>query len=243
MVTTMTEFRTRVDAFLDSAIVDFYKSVPFAQHQLKSADLNMDYYKRHNIETILRLRRKRTIDALALRYFTKVDPVQAKAWAHYTDDEMLHDRLFAADLAKVGVDRDEIYSTEPLLSTKLLTGYLQYGIEFEDNPIALIASVYFVEYTTTRTQPEWLENLEKVLGRENLKGQRAHVNTDLDDDHDDFVWRVLVSLVSSPADEEKVMAILRDVYWLWKLYFVEIHMRTVQGRTEDPIDLPIAVEV
>lgn len=237
------ELRKRVDAILDTFIKDFYETVPFAQHQKNAAELNLDYYKRHNIETILRLRRKRTIDALAIKYFTKVDPVQAKAWAHYTDDEMLHDRLFAADLAKVGVTKDQIYSTEPMLSTKLLTGYLQYGMEFEDSPLALITSVYFVEYVTTRTQPEWLDNLESVLGQENVKGARAHVNTDLDDDHDDFVWRVMSTLVTSEADEQKVVEHLNHVYWLWKLYFVELHQLTVLGRTEGQIPLPTAADV
>jgi hypothetical protein len=232
------ELRARVDALLDSFIKDFYLTVPYAQHQLNAAEINLDYYKRHNIETILRLRRKRTVDALALRYFTKVDPVQAKAWAHYTDDEMLHDRLFAADLAKVGVEKDEIYSTEPFLSTKLLTGYLQYGMEFEDSPMALIASVYFVEYVTTRTQPDWLENLGKVLGEDGVKGQRAHVGTDLDDGHDDFVWRVLATLLPTPADEEKAVEHLHHVYWLWKLYFVELHLHTVLGKPGMPIPLP-----
>ncbi|GAA3044091.1 hypothetical protein GCM10020000_24510 [Streptomyces olivoverticillatus] len=94
--------RERVDALLDSFIKDFYETVPYARHQKSAEKIDLEYYKRHNIETILRLRRKRTIDALAIKYFTKKDPVQAKAWAHYTDDEMLHDRLFAADLAKVG---------------------------------------------------------------------------------------------------------------------------------------------
>lgn len=183
------------------------------------------------------------MDALAIKYFTKVDPVQAKAWAHYTDDEMLHDRLFAADLAKVGVTKDQIYSTEPLLSTKLLTGYLQYGMEFEDSPLALITSVYFVEYVTTRTQPDWLENLGSVLGEENVKGARAHVNTDLDDDHDDFVWRVLSTLVTSDADEQKVMEHLNHVYWLWKLYFVELHQLTVVGKSDAQIPLPTATDV
>ncbi len=237
------ELRTKVDAILDTFIKDFYETVPYAQHQKNSAELNLDYYKRHNIETILRLRRKRTVDALAIKYFTKVDPVQAKAWAHYTDDEMLHDRLFAADLAKVGVTKDQIYSTEPLLSTKLLTGYLQYGMEFEDSPMALITSVYFVEYVTTRTQPDWLDNLGSVLGEENVKGARAHVNTDLDDDHDDFVWRVLSTLITSEADEQKVVEHLNHVYWLWKLYFVELHQLTVVGKTDAQIPLPTAAEI
>ncbi|QRX95029.1 hypothetical protein HRD51_40160 [Streptomyces sp. A1-5] len=242
-MTTNPELRKKVDAVLDTFIKDFYETVPFAQHQKNSAELNLDYYKRHNIETILRLRRKRTVDALAIKYFTKVDPVQAKAWAHYTDDEMLHDRLFAADLAKVGVTKDQIYSTEPLLSTKLLTGYLQFGMEFEDSPLALITSVYFVEYVTTRTQPEWLDNLGTVLGEENVKGARAHVNTDLDDDHDDFVWRVLSTLIKSEADEQKVIEHLNHIYWLWKLYFVELHQLTVIGKSDAQIPLPTAADV
>ncbi|WP_244409602.1 hypothetical protein [Streptomyces albofaciens] len=242
-MTSNPELRKKVDAVLDTFIKDFYETVPYAQHQKDSAELNLDYYKRHNIETILRLRRKRTVDALAIKYFTKVDPVQAKAWAHYTDDEMLHDRLFAADLAKVGVTKDQIYSTEPMLSTKLLTGYLQYGMEFEDSPLALITSVYFVEYVTTRTQPEWLDNLGNVLGEENVKGARAHVNTDLDDDHDDFVWRVLSTLIMSEADEQRVMEHLNHIYWLWKLYFVELHQLTVVGKSDAQIPLPTAADV
>jgi hypothetical protein len=232
------ELRERVDAYLDKVIVEFYRTVPYAQHQLNAKEVDLEYYKRHNIETILRLRRKRTIDALALIHFTKYDPVRAKAWAHYTDDEMLHDRMFAADLAKVGVTKDEIYDTEPLLSTKLLTGYLQYGLLYEDSPLALIASVYFVEYTTTRTQPDWLDNLASTLGEDKLRGQRAHVGTDLDDGHDDFVWEVLATLITTPRDEEKLFEHLRHVYWLWNLYFVELHQKTVQGRPDDLVDLP-----
>ena len=236
------ELRARVDAYLDACIRDFYNNVPFARHQLDPREINLDYYKRHNIETILRLRRKRTIDALALRYFTKVDPVAAKAWAHYTDDEMLHDVLFAADLKKVGVAEEEIYSTEPFLSTKLLTGYLQYGLEYEGTPLALIASVYFVEYTTTRTQPDWLDNLEKSLGKEKIKGQRAHVGTDLNDQHDDFVWGVLECLIKTPDDEQKLIRHMGDVYRLWQMYFIELYQTTVESdqslRLPAPVPMP-----
>jgi hypothetical protein len=236
---TKLELRGAVDRYLDACIADFYEKIPFARHQLDAAEINLEYYKRHNIETILRLRRKRTVDALAIRYFTKVDPVTAKAWAHYTDDEMLHDVLFAADLAKVGVNKDTIYSTEPLLSTKLLTGYLQYGIEYDGTPLALITSVYFVEYTTTRTQPQWLDNLEKSLGRDKIKGQRAHVGTDLDDHHDDFVWGVLETLVKTPEDEQRVMRHLQDICRLWQMYFLELYQLVVDPMSEITLPPPV----
>jgi len=237
--TTKPEMRAAVDAYLDACIEDFYRNIPFARHQLDAKEINLDYYKRHNIETILRLRRKRTVDALAIRYFTKVDPVTAKAWAHYTDDEMLHDVLFAADLAKVGVEKAAIYATEPLLSTKLLTGYLEYGIEYDGTPLALITSVYFVEYTTTRTQPQWLDNLEKSIGKDKIKGQRAHVGTDLDDHHDDFVWNVLETLIPTPEAENRVMLHLKDICRLWQMYFLELYQLTVDPNSS--IELPPAV--
>lgn len=243
------ELRACVDALLDSMIMSFYNEVPFAQHMLSGSNLNMDYYKRHNIETILRLRLKRTVDALALRYFTKHDPVQAKAWAKYTEDEMLHDQeFFVKDLEAIGVSQDEIYSQEPLVATKLLMGYLLYDLEYKDSPLALISSVYFVEYTTVKTQPQWLDNLAKILGKDKVSGARGHVNLDLKDDHDDFVWDVLVSLIKTPKDEEKVLEHIRDIGRLYVAYFMELHQQVVIGKTEEQfigkafsIDLPAQV--
>lgn len=223
--------RRQVDELLDGLIRAFYAQVPYAAHQMSAKELNLEYYKRHNIETIVRLRRKRTIDALAIHYFTKRDPIRGAEWAHYVEDEMLHDAWFAADLQRVGVSREEIYATEPMLSTKLLTGYLQYGMEFEGTPLALLCSVYFVEYTTTETQPSWIENLSKVLGEEKVKGARRHVGTDLEDKHADFVWGVLASLIHDADDERKVLQHMRNVANLWVAYFIELYNATV--RTED----------
>ncbi|MEH2286586.1 hypothetical protein [Nostoc sp.] len=47
------ELRSRVDALLDSMIAKFYKEVPFSQHLLNGSQININYNKRHNIETIL----------------------------------------------------------------------------------------------------------------------------------------------------------------------------------------------
>lgn len=203
----------------------------------------MGYYKRHNIETILRLRRKRTIDAFAIHYFTKRDPVRGAQWAHYVEDEMLHDAWFAQDLEKVGVTKEQIYATEPLFTTKLLTGYLQYGMEFEGSPLALLCSVYFVEYVTTKTQPSWVENLGTILGQEKVEGARRHVGTDLEDRHADFVWSVLTSLLEDERERTKVIPHMRNVAKLWAAYFIEIFTLIVQEsqpQSEDASDLTLA---
>lgn len=227
----------RINTLLASLIKTFYEEVPFAKHQMTSENINLEYYKRHNIETILRLRRKRTIDAYAIHYFTKRDPIRGAQWAKYVEDEMLHDAWFAADLAKVNVTMEEIYATEPFLSTKLLTGYLQYGMEFEGTPLALLCSVYFVEFVTTETQPAWIANLEKQLGVNKLNGARKHVGTDLDDEHVSFVWSVLASLINSSEDEERAIQHVRNVASLWAAYFQELYRTVV---TKEPAHFALA---
>ena len=41
--------RKKLNAFLDELLIKFYKEVPFSEHLLKSQDINLEYYKRHNI--------------------------------------------------------------------------------------------------------------------------------------------------------------------------------------------------
>ncbi len=228
------ELRKRTDQLMDSMIKEFYETAPFARHLMSSDEINIEYYKRHTIEIILRLRMKRTCDALAIRYFTKKDPIRAKQWSHYADDEMLHDtQFFARDLEKLGVTLDEIYATDPLFTTKLLTGYYQWGLEFEESPLVLITSVYFVEYTTAKTQPSWLDNIEESLGKGKVHGARGHVDLDVNDSHDDFVWSVLASLIKTPEDAQRMLEHMRNIGKLWVAFFVELyHLTADQGKAK-----------
>ncbi|WP_058554308.1 iron-containing redox enzyme family protein [Thiohalocapsa sp. ML1] len=221
--------RQRVDQFLDQLIAEFYEAVPFSRHQMEDQNLHLEYYKRHNIETVVRLRMKRVIDGLTIHYFTQHDRTLAKKWCIYTADEMLHDVMFLKDLEKVGVSKEQVDATKPLFATKLLQGYFYYGLEHEGRPMASLSSSYFIEYTTQKTQPIWLDNLEKVLGKEKVKGQRAHVDHDLEDDHIDFVWDVLSTFINSQQDEDDVFQHLANIGKLFTMYFQELYELTVSS--------------
>ncbi|MEU6122467.1 iron-containing redox enzyme family protein [Streptomyces sp. NPDC047123] len=220
------ELRDQVNETLNGYIKKFYTEVPYATHFLNAKEVDMAYYKRHTIETILRIRRKRTIDAHAIHYFTLHNPAAAKEWAEYTDDEMLHDKLFLADLERLGVGPDEVYSTDPFLATKLLNGYFLYCQEFEGTPLAAIASSYFLEYTTRMTQPDWLDNLESTMGKDEVRGARTHVNYDIDEDHTGDVWNTLMTLVKDDADVQRLLKHFEQLYQLFTMYFVEAYQAT-----------------
>ncbi|MFE4368272.1 hypothetical protein ACFRMN_08490 [Streptomyces sp. NPDC056835] len=217
------EFKAEVDKLLHSFVRRFYKEVPGADHLLQDKQINLGYYRRHVIEIILRLRMKRWIDALTIHYFCKHDPRLAKKWSAYTEDEMLHDGMFAKDLEKVGVSREEIYASEPLFSTKLLQGYFYYGLEHEGRPLASLASSYFIENISLLTQPDWVQNVESVLGDGMTRGQQAHIDHDLEDDHSDFVWNVLMTFVKSDDDKRRIVDHITNVYRLFCACYTEMY--------------------
>ena len=77
-----------------------------------------------------------------------------------------------------------------------------------------------------------------MRNKDKLRGARGHVNLDVHEDHDDFVWKVLVSMIRTPEDEEKVLEHLRNVGRLYAAYFVELYQLIVEGRSaaEQPVD-------
>jgi hypothetical protein len=235
------DLRKKIDTRLTAMIEQFYMTVPGGQYQRDCQQINLDYYKRHSIETILRIRHKRMIDALVIHYFTKHDPKQAKLWAHYIEDEMLHGNLFAKDIERLfGLTIDEIYAHEPLFATKLLNGYFYFTLEHE-GPMASLISAYFLEFTTRMTQPQWLDNLEKVFGKESVRGARAHVNHDIKENHSVFVWNVLFSTIQTQEDEMKLLRHLENIYGLFAAYFTELYNTTIKNeKTNVGNTVPVA---
>ena len=220
--------RQRIDALLDGMISEFYDKIPFASHLGSASQVNVEYYKRFTVEIILRLRMKRVIDGLTIHYLAKNNPRLAKKWCHYTEDEMLHDGLFLSDLERLGMTREQVYGTEPFFATKLLQGYFYYGLEHEGMPLASLSSSYFLEYTASRTQELWLDNIEQSLGEGAVKGSRSHVDHDEEDDHTAFVWDVLSAFITTEDDVKRIEGHLRGVYHLFMMFFVELHAATVE---------------
>jgi pyrroloquinoline quinone (PQQ) biosynthesis protein C len=229
-------FKKEVDELLRDMVQRFYREIEGADHLLESQEINLQYYRRHLIEIILRLRMKRWIDALTIHYFTKHDPRLAKKWCAYTEDEMLHDAMFAKDLEKIGVSREEIYANEPLFTTKLLQGYFYYGLEHEGRPLASLSSSYFIENVSLMTQPAWIKNVENALGTGMARGQQAHVDHDLEDDHTDFVWDVLMTFVQGEDDKRRIVDHITNVYKLFCAFYLELYYRTVRPDA-DPVEV------
>jgi pyrroloquinoline quinone (PQQ) biosynthesis protein C len=217
--------RERLDRYLDGKMAEWAATVPYANH-LESKRLDSAWYRRHTIEHVWRIRLSRAAHCKALHAITKISPEAAQLYAEYQSEEMNHDTLFMQDCKALGVTQAELLATEPFLATRLLQGFFYFVCEHE-SPIGVVASSYLVEYTTAKLTPRQIKSLKSSLGEDKIRGQLAHVNTDLGDDHAGEMWRILRYLLRSEEDVEKVLRYFDDIQTILALYFRELYEATV----------------
>jgi hypothetical protein len=210
------EVRGKLDTYLDKKMQEWKETVTYAEH-LESKDLNSAWYRRHIIEHVWRIRLSRSAHCKALHAITKVSPEAAQLYAEYQADEIA-----------IGVTEEELLNTEPFLATRLLQGFFYFITEHED-PIGVVASSYLVEYTTAKLTPKQISSMKETLGEDEIKGQLAHINTDLGDDHAGEMWRILRLLIRNEQDVEKVLRYFDDIQSILAMYFEELYKETVDN--------------
>ena len=217
--------KLKVDEFIDQQILEWEAKVPYANH-MEEKEIQSEWYTRHMIEHVWRIRLMRSAQTRVLHDITKISPEAAQSYARYQDEEMLHDKLFSQDLEKMGVDKETILETEPFLATRLLCGFMHFIAEHE-NPIGAICYSYLVEYTTIKLTPKQLEALSDSLGEDQIEGQKSHLNTDIVEDHLGDMWALINSLIITEDDEIMVIKYLEEFQYILAMYFKELHSVTI----------------
>ncbi|MCV2884449.1 hypothetical protein OE749_07060 [Aestuariibacter sp. AA17] len=219
------EVKRRIDLYIDGKMEEWDKEVVYAKH-LFEPGVDKNYYKRHMIEHVWRIRMSRTVQAKVLHQIAKISPEAAQLYARYQDEEMLHDILFKNDAMASGVTEDEINNTEPMFATRLLTGF-KYFVTEHENPLGAVAYSYLVEYVTAKTTPAQVSNLKSELGSENVKGQVAHINTDLSHDHSGDMWEIVRALIFSENDIDVFLKYIDEIQSLLAMYYKELYDTTI----------------
>jgi hypothetical protein len=219
------ERKAELDRYMDKKMAEWKDTVPYASH-FTDPEVDKAYYRRTLIEHVWRIRLSRVSQSKAIYKIAEISPKAAQEYAHYQADEMLHDKLYIADAAAAGISEEEILATEPYLSTRLFEGFFYFALEHE-SPIAPVVSNYLVEYTQAKLQPSIVKNLQENLGKENVKGQAAHLHVDMSEDHSMEMWKILSQLILSEEDFRTVFKYIDDIQEILALFFREIYEDTV----------------
>lgn len=221
------QVKCEIDAFLDEKIIEWNNSVPSASH-LENKEINQSYYKQTLIEHCWRIRLMRSVQCNALHKISKFNAEAAQRYAAYQDEEMLHDTLFMQDAESAGISKETIYSTEPSFYTRLLSGFLYFVAEHE-KPMGVVCYSYLVEYTTQKITPKQVRALSVSIGEEKIRGQTAHLNTDMVEDHAQDMWDILSLLIQDDEDIQDLKRYFSEIQELLKMFFIELHNKTIVG--------------
>jgi hypothetical protein len=222
--------KAELDRYIDQKMAEWKRTVPFASHFTEDK-LHFAYYRRTMIEHVWRIRLSRVSQSKAIYKIAQISPEAAKEYAEYQASEMIHDKLFIRDCEAAGITLEEIYDTEPYLSTRLFEGFFYFTLEHE-HPMAALCSNYLVEYTQAKLQPAIVRSLQASLGKDKVRGQEAHLNVDTTEDHSMEMWRILSKLIFSEEDFRMVFKYIDDVQEILAMFFREIYEDTVAGRQE-----------
>lgn len=202
-----------------------FARVPSAKDLHEGKWLSTEYYRRHLLETVLRIRLNNEVDAYALYKIGYKDNKLAATLARYLAEEYGHEEMFLRDLKKFGMEKSEVDSTPPFETTKQLIGYLYLAIN-EDGPLPTMVWNWFVEWYSDSYNKRITQSAAESCGDEMVRGSMAHILYDESHDHDDLMWRTVEQAVKRWGGEAKALHYLSRFVHMIGDYFQELYDST-----------------
>lgn len=200
--------------------------VPFARDFHLGIKTNLEYYKRHLMETVLRIRLNNEVDAYCLYKISKGNTRLAQLLAQYLAEELGHENFFINDLKTFGIDLETLNNTKPFFSTNKLIGYLYHAID-QDGGIPTMVWNWFVEWYSDNYNKKITEKIAKEYGEKYSFGFTKHIEFDEDHDHVSLMFSTVELSVSKPEDMKKVEMYLSQFIELIGEYFNELYEVTM----------------
>lgn len=211
-----------LDEVMEAEAAEFLARVPYASHLTDGQPLDIEYYIRHRIETIKRIRLSARTDALALSRMIVEDYDAARLWGRYICEELEHDEMFLADLEKHGVTAAVVDATSPFPATRRTIDYIERHIETSGS-IAAVAYSIFVEWNSARYSQPAVLKAAAAFSSEHVAGSHAHLAIDQDEDHYDVMVEIAHRLLRGSDPDDVLVPLIRDLAALFRRYFEELY--------------------
>ncbi|SMP22741.1 Iron-containing redox enzyme [Laceyella tengchongensis] len=225
-VTTGIPTREEMESIAKEEMEKLFETVPMIKEFHAGQAIDREYYKRHLMETIIRIGLNNEVDSYCLYKIGYSDNKLAQLLSTYLAEEFGHDNLFLSDLEKFGVTREEVKNTPPLFSTQLLIGYMYYSID-KDGPMPTMVWNWFVEWYSDQYNMNIAKKAADEYGTEYVKGSMAHLGVDEHEDHVGLMYQTVERVMKTPEDGEKAKDYLRKFIHLISMYFQELHDTTI----------------
>lgn len=203
-----------------------FDRVPFAKEFHTGVVTDSDYYIRHLMETILRIRLNNEVDAYCLYKIGYKNNRLAQKLAQYLSEEINHENFFLNDLKTFNIDIKTLNDTKVFFSTEKLIGYLYYCIN-QEGPMVTMVWNWFVEWYSNNYNKIITSKAGKELGEKHIIGFDKHIEFDEDHDHVSLMFSTIEMAASDINDLHKIKVYLSNFIFLIGDYFQELYDSTI----------------
>lgn len=220
-------FNQHIEAYVLEKMEEMLDVIPLARDFHEGKWIEEEYYKRHIIETVIRIRLNNELDAYCLHKIDQNNGYVFGSLAKYLAEEYGHGTLFLSDLIKLGVSQEEALETPPFLSTQLLIGYIYLMIN-KNGAIAGISWNWFVEWYSNRYNKIITKKAAKEFGFDKVEGNIAHLRIDESEDHKSFMFSLIERSITEDNERDRVREYLTNFVRLVGMYFQELYDTTIK---------------
>ncbi|MFJ7625098.1 hypothetical protein ACIQZN_01250 [Streptomyces sp. NPDC097595] len=220
--------RQQLEKLAAEQMEELFRKAPQAREFHAGTWFDREYYERHLIETVLRIRLNNEVDAYGLYKIGSKDHRLAATLAQYLAEENNHEGMFLRDLKRFGIEKEQVDAMRPFRSTDYLMGYLYFAIN-EQGPLPTAVWNWFVEWYSDQYNPVITRKAAAELGAEMVKGSQAHIEYDESHDHDDLMWSTVERAIRGWGDFASAERLLCNFVDLIRLYFTELYEDTVKA--------------
>ncbi len=203
-----------------------FDRVPMMREFHSGQWMHREYYLRHLVETVLRIRLNNEVDAYALYRVGYKDDHLAATLAQYLAEEYGHEHMFMRDIKQLGWTQEQVDATKPFRSTEMLMGYLYHSVN-QEGPAPTTVWNFFVEWYSDQYNQTITDNARSQYGEDALRGSQAHLDYDESHDHDELMWKVVDRAVSRWSTPETALRYADSFVALIGDYFMELYESTV----------------
>lgn len=186
----------------------------------EGTETHQELYRRHILETAIRIRMNNAVDSFALARTIQDDP-SAEHLLIYLQEEYGHDRMFEEDLRVMGLSEQDLAEAEPFFATDLLMAFLWKSVE-KDGMLPALVWDWLVEWYSARYNPRITDTAATVVGAESVRQTNRHLELDEELEHEDGLTRALTTLIERDSSLLQAEQYVDRFVRLIEMYFHEL---------------------
>ena len=213
------------NCFLEN-IEKLFMNIPYAREFHNGISTDLEYYKRHVVEIILRIKLNNEVDAYSLYKMGYKNNFLSKKLATYLSEEYGHEAFFMNDLIALGLTEKQVNETDPFFATKKLIGYIYYSI-MQDGAMPTMVWNWLVELYSDTYNLIITNKFCLDYGKDKVLGSLKHLAFDEKHDHLSLMFSTVIATAKKPEDIKKIKEYIANFVKLIGDYYQELYDSTI----------------